>query len=97
MAVNEDLRRQLAALGAASATSEGDELAQRLQRVAPVLAADLQGAVLQPVFRRLRNAAVHCFEVLAADIATADGSAPQSYSARKFSADGAGLYHHSSG
>ena len=40
MAVNKDLRGQLAALVAAIATSKGDDLMQRIQLVAPVCASD---------------------------------------------------------
>ncbi len=76
------LERRIAdeAFGAAEGASDTDdarlaaELAHRLVLQAPALAAGLRGAVLAPLARRRRNAAAHCFDVAASDIAAADGS-----------------------
>jgi len=51
-----------------------DELTQRLVLVAPALAAGLQGATLDPIEQRRRNAAAHCFGVPAAGIAAANST-----------------------
>ena len=75
LASNDDLRRQLALHSAVAAPPEDGELAQRLQLVAPALVASLHVAVLLPLARRRRNAAAHCFDVPAADIAVAGGTA----------------------
>ena len=75
MASNDDLRRQLALHLAVVAPPGDGELAERLHLVVPALVAGLQGVVLLPLARRRRNAAAHCFDVPAADIAVAGGTA----------------------
>ena len=51
------------------------ELTQRFVLMAPALAAGLRGVGLDPLVRRRRNAAAHCFGAAAADIAEASGAA----------------------
>jgi hypothetical protein len=57
-----------------SEASLADELARRLELLAPALVAGLSGISLDALQRRRRNAAAHCFEVPAAQIAVAGGT-----------------------